>query len=169
MNVLFICSANRDRSPTAEAVFRSVPGWAVRSAGTESLAETRMTEKMLDWADRIFVMEGRHQDSVVEICPSCRGKITVLGIEDVYTRNSAKLVAKLITRMANVVDLDKWAAKKFDLTPIENNSQRQTEPKGKYYTEEHPSGPWSRALYQLMTGKPFKEEEFKHDKTFRSN
>jgi hypothetical protein len=37
------------------------------------------------------------------------------------------------------------------------------EPKGKYYTEDHPSGPWSRALYQMRTGKPFSEEEFKKD------
>jgi hypothetical protein len=34
----------------------------------------------------------------------------------------------------------------------------------KYYTDEFPSGPWSRALYQMRTGKPFDEEEFK--KTF---
>ncbi len=33
----------------------------------------------------------------------------------------------------------------------------------KYYTEEYPSGPWSRALYQIRTGKPFKEEEFQND------
>jgi hypothetical protein len=33
----------------------------------------------------------------------------------------------------------------------------------KYYTEKYPSGPWSRALYQIRTGKPFKEEEFQND------
>ncbi len=48
MNVLFLCSANRDRSLTAEQVFRDVSGWNVRSAGTESYAETQMTEEMLD-------------------------------------------------------------------------------------------------------------------------
>ena len=37
------------------------------------------------------------------------------------------------------------------------------QPAGKYYTEEHPSGPWSRAMYQMRTGKPFSEEEFKKD------
>ena len=33
----------------------------------------------------------------------------------------------------------------------------------KYYTKEFPSGPWSRALYAMRTGKPFKEEEFRDD------
>ena len=169
MNVLFICTANRDRSPTAEAVFKSVPGWRVRSAGTESYAETQMTEEMLEWADKIFVMEGRHRNSVLEICSSCSEKTTVLDIEDVYTRNSAKLVAKLITKMAKVVDLDEWAAMKFDLKLIEENLQRETAPKGKYYTEENPGGPWGRALHQMRTGKSIKEEELKHDKTSRSN
>ena len=32
-----------------------------------------------------------------------------------------------------------------------------------FYTDEHPSGSWSRALYQKRTGKPFIEEEFKKD------
>ena len=160
-NILFICTANRDRSPTAEKVFRDVPHWVVKSAGTESYAETQMTEEMLEWADRIYVMEGRHWDSVMEVCPLCSEKTTVLGIEDEYSRNSAKLVAKLIAKMTNIVDLDEWASMKFDLTPIRDNSKGKTEPKRKYYTEEYPSGPWSRYLYQVSTGKPFKEEEFK--------
>ena len=33
----------------------------------------------------------------------------------------------------------------------------------KYYTDEHPSGPWSRALSQKRTWKPFDENEFKKD------
>ena len=35
------------------------------------------------------------------------------------------------------------------------------QPPHKYYTEEYPSGPWSRALYEMRNGKPFKEEEFR--------
>ena len=37
------------------------------------------------------------------------------------------------------------------------------EPSKKYYTDEHPGGPWSRALYEKRTGKPFNEEEFRKD------
>lgn len=117
MKVLFICTANRDRSPTAEQVFRDMPGWAVRSAGTEPYGETQMTEEMLSWADRIFVMEERHLVSVVELCPSCSKKTTVLGIDDEYSRNSAKLVGQLVSKMANVVDLDESVRQIFYLLP----------------------------------------------------
>ncbi len=35
------------------------------------------------------------------------------------------------------------------------------QPRHKYYSKEFPSGPWSRALHEMRTGKPFKEEEFR--------
>ncbi len=31
----------------------------------------------------------------------------------------------------------------------------------RFYTKRYPSGPWARALYGMMTGRPFKEEEFR--------
>jgi hypothetical protein len=43
------------------------------------------------------------------------------------------------------------------------NLKNEKEPVRKYYTKENPSGPWSRALYQMRNGKPFNEEEFKKD------
>ena len=85
-----------------------MPGWKVKSAGTESYARVSVTEELLVWADRIFTMEERHSMAIVEKYPSCNDKITVLGIEDVYNKNNAKLVATLITKMAEVVDLDEW-------------------------------------------------------------
>ena len=145
-NVLFIGTANRDRSPTAEQVFGSVPGWSVRSAGTESYAETQVTDEMLEWADRIFVMEERHLKSVLAMCPSCLAKITILGVEDEYSRNSAKLVGTLISKMAAVVDLDEWAVQRFDLDSRASEVEVAKAKKTKFYTEENPSGPWSRAL-----------------------
>ena len=44
-NVLFVCSGNRDRSPTAEQVFRDIPGWDVKSAGTWPDAENQVTKR----------------------------------------------------------------------------------------------------------------------------
>lgn len=113
VNVLFVCSANKDRSPTAERVFRDVDGWKVRSAGTMPDARNSITSNLLDWANRIFVMETHHKKSILETCPSCLEKITVLGIKDEYNQNSAKLISQLIFNMANFVDLDNWIIKKF--------------------------------------------------------
>jgi len=50
----------------------------------------------------------------------------------------------------------------FSIVREEWSNQAQT-PLHKYYTDEHPSGPWSRSLYQKRTGKPFDENEFIKD------
>ena len=60
MKVLFVCSRNRLRSLTAEAIFDGAGGHEVRSAGTEAGARVRVTAGHLGWADVIFVMEKRH-------------------------------------------------------------------------------------------------------------
>ena len=44
---------------------------------------------------------------------------------------------------------------------LDRQDNKSDEEAKKYYTEEYPSGPWSRALFQMRTGKPFSEEEFK--------
>ena len=59
--VLFICSQNRLRSPTAERVFSNRPGFEVASAGTNPDAETTVSPELLEWADVIFVMEQSHK------------------------------------------------------------------------------------------------------------
>ena len=56
-NVLFVCSQNRLRSPTAEQVFASHPGIEVSSAGLNNDAENPLTPELVAWADIIFVME----------------------------------------------------------------------------------------------------------------
>jgi predicted protein tyrosine phosphatase len=62
-NVLFVCSQNRLRSPTAEQVFATHPGIAVASAGTNN-AENPLTPELVRWADIIFVMEKTHRNKV---------------------------------------------------------------------------------------------------------
>lgn len=61
MNVLFICSRNQWRSPTAEAVWCKLPGLSVRSAGTSPNAKKTVTVVDIRWADVIFVMETKHK------------------------------------------------------------------------------------------------------------
>ena len=50
--VLFLCSQNRLRSPTAEQVFRRHPAVAVRSAGTSASARRHVSEADLAWANK---------------------------------------------------------------------------------------------------------------------
>lgn len=62
--VLFICSQNRLRSPTAERVFSNRPGFEVASAGLNPDAETTVSPELLEWADVIFVMERSHRNKL---------------------------------------------------------------------------------------------------------
>ncbi|MBY4724413.1 MULTISPECIES: low molecular weight protein tyrosine phosphatase family protein [Burkholderia] len=57
----FVCSRNRLRSPTAEAVFAARPGVETGSAGLAPDADTRVSAEQLDWADVVFVMEHAHK------------------------------------------------------------------------------------------------------------
>lgn len=65
MNVLFICSRNKWRSPTAEQVFRRYPGLTLRSAGTSRNAQKSESYDLLRWADVICVMEQKHKSRLL--------------------------------------------------------------------------------------------------------
>ena len=60
-NILFVCSQNKLRSPTAEQVFADWPGVETSSAGTNNDAENPLSRELVEWADIIFVMERAHR------------------------------------------------------------------------------------------------------------
>src|SRR6202012_3126154 len=86
MNVLFVCSANRLRSPTAEQVFSTWPGIETDSAGISSGASVLLSSEQVDWADVIFVMEKTHRSKLVRRFRShLKGKrVVCLDIPDDY-------------------------------------------------------------------------------------
>ena len=97
MNLLFICSRNQWRSRTAETIFRDEPVVDVKSAGTEKSARIRLTRKLIDWADIIFVMENKHQSRVLDLygeMPDTK-KIIVLDIPDHYQYMDEELIGEL--------------------------------------------------------------------------
>ena len=107
-NVLFICSRNQWRSPTAEAIWRRHSLLNVRSAGTSRGARRKVSAGDLRWADVILVMEEEHRSrlfadfaSVVTHTP-----IHVLDIPDDYTFMDAELVEHLRHSVAAVLGLE---------------------------------------------------------------
>ncbi|AMO72658.1 low molecular weight protein tyrosine phosphatase family protein [Sphingorhabdus sp. M41] len=64
--LLFVCSRNRLRSPTAEAVLNGVEAVTAISAGTNNDAETPLSGDLIIWADRIFVMETAHRKKITQ-------------------------------------------------------------------------------------------------------
>jgi predicted protein tyrosine phosphatase len=65
-NVLFVCSANKLRSPTAEQVFSTWPGVETDSAGLNRGATTQLSSEQIEWADIIFVMEKTHRSKLAK-------------------------------------------------------------------------------------------------------
>jgi predicted protein tyrosine phosphatase len=59
--LLFICTQNRLRSPTAEQVFAVWPGVETESAGLGNEAGNPVSPELLAWADIVFVMEKTHR------------------------------------------------------------------------------------------------------------
>ena len=62
--ILFICTVNKLRSRTAETLLRENMSYEVKSAGTDPKATILLTKELLDWADRIFVMEKYHRNRI---------------------------------------------------------------------------------------------------------
>jgi predicted protein tyrosine phosphatase len=80
-NVLFICSQNRLRSPTAEQVFAEWPGIVTSSAGLNHDAENPVTPEVLEWAHIIFVMERTHRNKLSDKFKQHLGKARVVCLE----------------------------------------------------------------------------------------
>lgn len=95
--LLFICSRNRWRSPTAERVFDGVDGLQARSAGTEPGARIKVTAGHIGWADLIFVMEQKHVRRVREkFAEELMGKpLVCLNVPDDYQFMQSELVERL--------------------------------------------------------------------------
>ena len=94
---LFLCSRNRLRSPTAEAVFAGWPGVETDSAGLAPDADTRVSAEQLDWADVVFVMERAHKARLAaQFGAHLRDKkIVCLDIPDRYAYMQPELVTLL--------------------------------------------------------------------------
>jgi len=103
VKVLFVCTGNYDRSPTAEGLFRGVEGLEVDSAGTAPCASTPLskpvTKELLEWADMVFAMEDHHKEAMLKIDASAKNKIVVLHIPDIYLRNSPELKKLLLEKL----------------------------------------------------------------------
>lgn len=99
MNILFVCSANKDRSRTAEDYFAiKYPELEFDSAGTNKkicnqLGTNYIAQDQLEMANCVYVMEEKHLQAINELFGSVYNyKITVLNIADVYEYGTKALV-----------------------------------------------------------------------------
>jgi predicted protein tyrosine phosphatase len=104
--LLFVCSANQWRSPTAESLFQGHPRYDARSAGTENGARIKLTAGHIGWADLIFCMEKKHADRLRERFPEeAAGKqVITLRIPDDFRFMDPALLDLLRTELAAHLD-----------------------------------------------------------------
>ena len=108
LKLLFVCSRNEWRSPTAEALFRRSLRYAARSAGTEPSARVRVTEKSIAWADWIFCMEKRHVQRLrarFEAAVFDGKRLACLDIPDDHGFMDPELIAVLQTALSGFLDM----------------------------------------------------------------
>ena len=98
--VLFVCSQNKLRSPTAEQVFADHPGVECTSAGTNYDAENPLTAELVGWAEVIVVMEPQHRAKVSKrFRKELAGKrVVCLDIPDNYEFMQPELIELLKMR-----------------------------------------------------------------------
>jgi predicted protein tyrosine phosphatase len=101
--ILFVCTANLDRSPTAEQLYARDPRYDVRSAGTALFAAQSLSRELLLWADRVFVMNERHDQHrtlLRVLFPDVQRPVVDLDVEDRWRRGHPELVHLLLSRLA---------------------------------------------------------------------
>lgn len=99
-NILVVCGRNKKRSRTAEFIYKNDNRFSFRSVGLSSKSDRKISEKDLDWADFVFVMETEYRARIwkqyrhLEL-PS----IEILDIPDEYEFMDKELVELLTDRI----------------------------------------------------------------------
>lgn len=102
--VLFICGKGRQRSPTAEQIFVSMPEWETDSAGLSADADIVVSSEQIDWATHIAVMEKRQIARLKKTFPKLVSgkKIICLDVPDDFEFMQPELIDLLQSRIGRV-------------------------------------------------------------------
>ncbi len=102
-HVLFICSQNKLRSPTAETIFSEKEGFDVLSAGLNNDAEVPLTSELVEWAETIFVMEQAQKNKLQKKFKKYikKQRVICLDIPDDYEYMQPELVKILEHKLSD--------------------------------------------------------------------
>jgi predicted protein tyrosine phosphatase len=99
LKILFVCTANRMRSKTAEKIYKNDERFIVKSAGVADFADVPLSLELLNWADYVVVMEEEHIERIRESYPRFflhkHEQILCLDIPDIYNFMDEDLVIKI--------------------------------------------------------------------------
>lgn len=97
MNLLFVCQANAQRSPSFEAWFKKnrAVQHEVRSAGISFGYPYQIVDKFLpdtlEWADVVYCMDLEQERWIARRYPEYFPKIKTIGVSDQYPRESPQI------------------------------------------------------------------------------
>jgi len=91
--ILFVCNQNKNRSKTAEKIFRNT--FNTKSAGLYN--DKPVTKSQLSWADIIIVMEDSQRKEIARRFPVqyIKKRLLSLDIPDIYGYNQPELITLL--------------------------------------------------------------------------
>ena len=106
--VLFVCSANLDRSPTAERLFHGWRRrWEAKSAGIlPALGRSPITQALIDWADLVLVMEPEHAEYIYGHFKCDPNKMRALDVGNRYVRDDPELIRELEEKALPILDME---------------------------------------------------------------
>lgn len=111
-NILFVCSANKQRSKTAEDYFSEhYSNINFQSAGTNiklcrKEGTNSLDERMMQDSDLVFVMENKYKTEIRQITgKSYSDKIIVLNIPDVYKYYDKELIDILSSKVEDYLNV----------------------------------------------------------------
>lgn len=93
--ILFVCGKNISRSKTAESIFRSDVRFDVKSAGLSPKSPHQLSDRDIEQADIIFVMEQSHKKQILQKHHNISNKIEVMEIDDMYKYMDVELIELL--------------------------------------------------------------------------
>lgn len=102
--LLFVCRANLQRSPTAQALFKNNRKYLAKSCGIHPLSETVISKQAIKWADIIFCMEDEQKQYIIQNFPESKSRdIRVLNIKDIYWRDDPELIRILEEKLKDLL------------------------------------------------------------------
>ncbi len=123
--ILFICSANTDRSPTFHNWFARHTDYEIKSCGVHgSSYDSIISEELLAWADNVYVMDISHVMFIDKNFPAYLDKVEVIGCSDQYRFEDPELI-----------EIVKYWAEKKEFEILEDHDSEFELPKDMIYTE----------------------------------
>ncbi|WP_299684564.1 phosphotyrosine protein phosphatase [uncultured Dokdonia sp.] len=108
--ILFVCSANKQRSKTAADYFsKKYPSVQFDSAGTNHKVCIKegtqpLTHELMNWADVVITMEEKHKTIIIEIGDiKYQEKIQVVSIPDDFTYYQKELISILEQKVTPLI------------------------------------------------------------------